>query len=114
MRREGAAIMSTTTAPHHESEDSFGSLMDRLNSVIHRLKLAAEDLGEVAETPDEEHHSAAFVVVEVTKELVQLQRDLENWTIRYFPGERTRRSAIILRTYWDQLEPLPMSDGDEA
>jgi hypothetical protein len=86
MRREGAAIMSTTTAPHHESEDSFGPLMDRLNSVIHRLKLAAEDLGEVAETPDEEHHSAAFVVVEVTKELVQLQRDLENWTIRYFPA----------------------------
>jgi hypothetical protein len=89
--------MSTMTALRpDESEDGFGPLMDRLNSVIHRLKLAAEDLGEVAETPAEEHHSAAFVVVEVTKELVKLHRDIEDWAIRYFPA-----------TYWDQLEPLP-------
>jgi hypothetical protein len=74
--------MSTTTAtrPDESEEDSFGPLMDRLNSAIHRLKLAAEDLGEVAITPAEEHHSAAFVVVEATKELVQIYKDIGKWT----------------------------------
>jgi hypothetical protein len=58
--------MSTTTdtGPAESGDDSFALLMDRLNSVTHRLKLAAGDLGEVADTLAEEHHSAAFVVVE--------------------------------------------------
>jgi hypothetical protein len=56
--------MSTTTdiRPDESEEDSFSRLMDRLTSAIHRLKLAAEDLGEVAIKPAEDHYSAAFVV----------------------------------------------------
>jgi hypothetical protein len=50
--------------------------MDRLNSAIHRLKLAAGDLREVADTLAEEHHSATFVVVEAAQELAQLYEDL--------------------------------------
>jgi hypothetical protein len=71
--------------------------MDRLNSVIHRLKLAAEDLGEVAETPAEEHHSAAFVVVEVTKELVKLHRDLRTGRSATSPRMEGRMPASLQR-----------------
>jgi len=88
-----------------ESGDGFGPLMDRLNSTIHRLKLAAEDLGEVAITPAEEHYSAAFVVVEAAKELVQIYDNIEKWTIRDFPaigpedppsqGPGTRNNGLV-------------------
>ena len=57
--------------------------MDRLESAIHRLDLAAEDLSDLAEKrlPDiEEHGSAAFVVREVAQELGQLYHDSAPWT----------------------------------
>jgi hypothetical protein len=54
--------------------------MDRLESVIHRLKLATDDLSDLAETrPAQEHGSAAFVVAESTEALNQLYRDLDAW-----------------------------------
>ena len=61
-------------------DDSFSPLMQRLESAIHRLKLVAEDLSDLAvPTPAEEHGSAAFVVAETTEDLNQLYRDLDAW-----------------------------------
>ena len=55
--------------------------MDQLESAIHRLKLAAEDLGDLdGKRPNtEEHGSAAFVVREVLRDLNALYRDLDTW-----------------------------------
>lgn len=76
--------MSTTTVTGPaESDDKFSLLMDRLNSAIHRLKLAAENLYDLSITPHEEHYSAAFVVGEATKELVQIYDDIETWGIHH-------------------------------
>jgi hypothetical protein len=75
---EGDAIMSNARieASSDEQEDSFIPLMVRLESAIHRLKLAADDLSDLAEImPTEEHGSAAFVVAETTEALNQLYRD---------------------------------------
>jgi hypothetical protein len=73
--------------------------MDRLNSAIHRLKLAAGDLREVADTLAEEHHSAAFVVVEAAQELAQLYEDLGTWSIHH---EYTARPVGQAKTNRDR------------
>lgn len=58
--------------------------MDRLASVIHRLKLAADALSDFAITmPTGEHGSAAFVVAKATKDLNQLYYDLDAWEITH-------------------------------
>ena len=73
-----SAIMSNATAD--EQDDSIRPLMDRLASVIHRLKLAADDLRELAITrPAEQHGSAAFVIAEATGELNRLYKDFDAW-----------------------------------
>jgi hypothetical protein len=72
--------MASTEASSDEKDDSFSVLMHRLESAIHRLKLAAEDLSGLADTmPAEEHGSAAFVVAETMEALNQLYRDLNAW-----------------------------------
>jgi hypothetical protein len=78
-------------ASSDEQDDSFSPLMQRLESAIHRLKLAADDLSYLAEKmPAEEHGSAAFVVQEVTRDLNLLYRDLNFWekTHNYTPRDR--------------------------
>ena len=40
---------ASTEASSDEQDDSFSPLMERLESAIHRLKLAADDLSELAE-----------------------------------------------------------------
>ena len=63
-----------------DPEDSFSPLMQRLEAAIHRLKLAADDLSDLAEPmPTVEHGSAACVVAETTEYLNRLYRDLEAW-----------------------------------
>jgi DNA repair ATPase RecN len=90
---EGGAIMSdvaNTEANSDEQDDSFSPLMVRLESAIHRLKLAADDLQDLAEKmPAEEHGSAAFVVAETTEDLNQLYRSFEAWeaTHKYTPRD---------------------------
>jgi hypothetical protein len=89
---EGDAIMSNARieASSDEQEDSFIPLMVRLESAIHRLKLAADDLSDLAEImPAEAHGSAAFVVAETTEALNQLYRDLDVWeaTHNYTPKD---------------------------
>jgi hypothetical protein len=82
--------VASTEASSDEQDDSFSPLMHRLESAIHRLKLAAEDLSDLAETmPAGEHGSAAFVVAETTEDLNQLYRSLEAWeaTHNYTPRD---------------------------
>jgi hypothetical protein len=82
--------MASTEASSDEQEDSFRPLMHRLESAIHRLKLAADGLSDLAETmPAEEHGSAAFVVAETTEDLNQLYRALSVWeqTHNYTPRD---------------------------
>jgi hypothetical protein len=80
--------MSTTTdtGRAESGQDRFDPLLDRLESVIHRLDLAADDLSDLAEKrlPDiEAHGSAAFVVREVVEELRHLYYDLDTWDSEY-------------------------------
>jgi hypothetical protein len=73
-------VMAEEISDEEAADNRFGTLMDKLESSIHRLKLAADDLSELAETrPAQEHGSAAFVVAETTENLNRLYRDLDAW-----------------------------------
>jgi hypothetical protein len=98
-------VMAEAISDEEAADNSFGALMDRLESVIHRLKLAADDLSGLAETrPAQEHGSAAFVVAEVTGGLNHLYRDLDAW------GSSYKHTPVDLQPLKDHLRQI---DADE-
>lgn len=109
---EGGAIMSnaSTEAGSDEQDDSFELLLDQLESAIHRLKLAAVDLGDLdEEMPNtEKHGSAAFVVREVTRDLNLLYRDLDVWQ---WTHEYTQKD---IQPLMEHLRQLAEESGDDT
>ena len=104
--------MSKVTAEvsSEEQDDSLSPLMERLESAIHRLNLASEDLSDLAvEVPAGEHGSAAFVVAEVMKELNQLYRDLHVWESTH---EYTPRDMQPLIEHLREIEMEPGSNDE--
>ena len=98
-----------TEAGSDEQDDRFEQLMDQLESAIHRLKLAAVDLGDLAvEMPNtEEHGSAAFVLREVTRDLNLLYRDLGAWQGTH---EYTQKD---IQPLMEHLRRLAEASGDD-
>jgi len=100
----------STEARSDEQDDSFEPLLDQLESAIHRLKLAAVDLGDLdVERPNtEEHGSAAFVVREVMRDLNLLYRDLGAWQETH---EYTQKD---IQPLMESLRRLAEESGDDT
>jgi hypothetical protein len=100
--------ITTGTGLAESGDDSFGLLMDRLNSVIHRMKLAAGDLRAVADALSEPGREAA-TLVDAAKELAELCEDLRICHHDYTTARPVGHSQSQALT--DAKHPAPSGAG---